>query len=152
MLRGIRLRRRFDDGQEPKYKYLDKFQAVGALGIRAEEISGNPDKPCVAYIKDETGSRELALIELFDGVLPMMWRVFSPNKESFTDWILDKDQDQYKDLTSVLPAPVGDDDSSEADRDGLHCLGGNPKRFELDFGVEEVATTTTTVSETKSKS
>lgn len=136
MLRGIRLRRRFDDGQEPKYKYLDKFEAVGALGIRAEQISGDPNKPCVAYIKDETGSRELALIELFDGILPMMWRVFSPNKESFTDWILDQDQHLYKDLTSVLPA---EDDSSsssslsDGDRDGLHCLGGDPKRFELDF-------------------
>lgn len=134
MLRGIRLRRRFDDGQEPKYRYLDKFQAVAALGIRAEQIAGNPEKPCVAYIKDETGSRELALIELFDGVLPMMWRVFSPNKESFTDWILDQDQDLYKDLVSVLP--IKDDKDDNDDDDGLHCLGGDPKRFELDFNIE----------------
>lgn len=98
----IRLRR-FKSDKEPIYSYMSKFERARALGMRANQIAVDPNKPCLIYIKDETDVQRLAELELEEGILPIVVRRTSPSGETFEDWIIDSDQHVYKDVYGTLP-------------------------------------------------
>ena len=93
----IRLRR-FQSDKEPIYSYMSKFEKARALGIRAQQIAVDPNKPCLIYIKDETDVQRLAELELEEGVLPIVIRRYSPSRREYEDWVIDSDQHLYKDI------------------------------------------------------
>lgn len=66
-------------------------EITSLIGKRALEISEESKKPCLVNIQDETDVQNLALLELQEGVIPLVIRRKIPNSEDneYEYWELD---------------------------------------------------------------
>ena len=89
--------KRYKSEKLPRYSYMTKFEKARIIGDRANQIATDPSKPCVVLIGKETDVQKLAEKELKENVIPEVIRRTN-NDGEYEDWVLDEDQETYKDL------------------------------------------------------